>query len=105
MKTLVTSDNAKNLLSEQLREWEQARLIYEAFAKVETHLVSEAAFGAGAGTVAADDALGFDPPQQVEVLFHLSSIFKVIPPDASSTAHEGYFSQHPRFITCRLCTR
>lgn len=36
MKTLVTSDNAQNLLSEQLREWEQARLNYEALAKVES---------------------------------------------------------------------
>ncbi len=36
MKTHVTSDNAKTLLSEQLREWEQARLNYEALAKVES---------------------------------------------------------------------
>lgn len=36
MKTHVTSDDAKNLLSEQLREWEQARLNYEALANVES---------------------------------------------------------------------
>lgn len=36
MKTHVTSDDAKNLLLEQLQEWEQARLNYEALANVES---------------------------------------------------------------------
>lgn len=36
MKAQVTSADAKNLLSEQLREWEQARLNYEALANVES---------------------------------------------------------------------
>ena len=101
----IARQEPQQFVDHAFQEYFFGRQQREAFAKVETHLVSEDAFGAGAGTVAADDALGFDPPQQVEVLFHLSSIFKVIPPDASSTAHEGYFSQHPRFITCRPCSR
>lgn len=36
MKRHVTSDDAKNLLLEQLQEWEQARLNYEALANVES---------------------------------------------------------------------
>lgn len=36
MKTHVTSDDAKNLLLEQLQEWEQVRLNYEALANVES---------------------------------------------------------------------
>ncbi len=36
MKTQVTSVDAKNLFSQQLREWEQARLNYEALANVES---------------------------------------------------------------------
>ncbi|MBD8347419.1 DUF4922 domain-containing protein [Dysgonomonas sp. HGC4] len=36
MKTHVTSDDAKSLLLEQLQEWEQARLNYEALANVES---------------------------------------------------------------------
>ena len=36
MKTQVTSADAKNLLLEQLQEWEQVRLNYEALANVES---------------------------------------------------------------------
>ena len=54
--------------------------------QVETHLVSEDPLGPGSGAVAAHDAFGHDPMQQIEVLFHGSRYFNVIPPRSSSTA-------------------
>lgn len=40
MKTPVTSDDAKNLFAEQLIEWEQTRLNYDALATVESKIFS-----------------------------------------------------------------
>src|SRR3546814_513200 len=42
----------------------------EALGEVEAPLVADQALGAGAGAVALVDALGANPAQEVEVLFH-----------------------------------
>ena len=58
----------------------------EARLQVEAHLVAEDPLGAGSGAVAAHDPFREDPLQQIEVLFHDSSIFRVSCPPSSSTA-------------------
>ena len=77
----------------------------ESLRQVEAHLMTENAFGAGSRAVAPHDAFGFDPAQQIEVLFHDSNFRSRISPAASSTAYEGLFSQQPRFTTCSLSSR
>ena len=74
----------------------------ETLRQVETHLMAEDPFGPGPRAVAPHDAFRLDPAQQIEVLFHDS---RVISPAASSTAQAGFFSQQPRFTTCRRPSR
>ena len=74
----------------------------EPLRQVETHLMAEDPFGPGSRAVAPHDAFRLDPAQQIEVLFHDS---RVISPAASSTAQAGFFSQQPRFTTCRRPSR
>ena len=72
----------------------------EARLQIEAHLVSEDPFGSGSGAVAAHDAFGHDPMQQIEVLFHdckcfnvRSFLFPVAARDTSSPAPETHAEQ------------
>ena len=58
----------------------------KALLQIEAHLVSEDPHRAGSRAVAAHDALRPDAAQQVEVLFHGSSVLSVRRPPSSSTA-------------------
>lgn len=75
----IAGQEPEQFVDHALQKYFFGRQQGKALRQIEAHLMSEDAFGTGAGTVAAHDAFGLDPAQQIEVLFHRSSLIDIFP--------------------------